>query len=132
MKTSHAALASALLAVTWLLPAAAALADIKDYEFRLERSEHQQGDATIGVKLIDKRTDKPVPDAIIFAKRIDMAPDGMAAMDSPVEELPSLEPGVYRFRTTLSMEGQWRISLAAKLQGETGTLENRLILKALP
>jgi hypothetical protein len=30
------------------------------------------------------------------------------------------------------MEGRWQLSVAAKLQGETGTLQGRLILKALP
>jgi hypothetical protein len=30
------------------------------------------------------------------------------------------------------MAGGWRLSLGAKVQGETGTLENKLILKALP
>jgi hypothetical protein len=61
-----------------------------------------------------------------------MEPDGMSAMTTPVEPLPSTEPGVYRFKTTLTMEGGWRLSLAAKVQGESGTVENRLVLEALP
>jgi hypothetical protein len=46
--------------------------------------------------------------------------------------MPSTEPGTYRFKTNLTMEGGWRLSLGAKVQGETGTLANKLILKALP
>ena len=109
-----------------------AFADIKDYEFQLVKSELKKGDAIVEVRLINKKTQTPVPDAVIFAKRIDMAPDNMASMDSPLEPLPSTQPGVYRFKTNLSMAGGWRLSLGAKVQGEEGTVESKLILKALP
>ena len=126
-----------LRALVAALPLAAvtlpALADIKDYEFQLAQSEFKQGNGVVmTVKLIDKRSGKPVPDAVIFAKRIDMEPEGMATMASPIEALPASETGAYSFRTNLVMEGSWRLSLGAKVQGETGTLENKLILKALP
>lgn len=106
-------------------------AEIKDYEFQLVKNEIKQGDATVDVRLIDKRSGKPVPDAVIFAKRIDMAPDSMEEMTSKIEQLPSPEPGVYRFKTKLTMAGGWRLSLGAKVQGETGTVENKLVLKAV-
>jgi hypothetical protein len=128
--TALRALAAALPLAAASLPA---LADIKDYEFRLMQSELKQGNGVvITVQLIDKRSGKPVPDAVIFTKRIDMAPDGMEMMGSPIETLPSTEPGTYRFKTDLTMAGGWRLSLGAKVQGETGTLENKLILKAVP
>lgn len=124
------ALAAALPLGLATLPA---LADIKDYEFQLTQSELKQGNGVVvTVRLIDKRSGKPVPDAVIFTRRIDMEPDGMETMTAPIEALPSTEPGTYRFTTNLSMAGGWRLSLAAKIQGETGTLENKLILKALP
>jgi hypothetical protein len=53
-------------------------------------------------------------------------------MASPIEALPATEPGTYRFKADLIMAGGWRLSLGAKVQGETGTLENKLILKAVP
>jgi hypothetical protein len=126
-----------LRALVAALPLAAitvpALADIKNYEFRLVQSELKQGNgAIVTVQLIDKRSGNPVPDAVIFAQRIDMEPDGMATMTSPIEAMPSTEPGSYRFKTNLTMAGGWRLSLGAKVQGETGTLENKLILKAVP
>jgi len=109
-----------------------AKADPKDYEFRLVETAIKQGNsAVIAVKLIDKRSGKPVPDAVIFASRIDMAPDGMEMMASKIEPLPSLDPGTYRFKANLSMEGGWRLSLGAKVQGETGTIESKLVLKAV-
>jgi hypothetical protein len=53
-------------------------------------------------------------------------------MASPLEQLPSTEPGVYRFKTNLSMQGKWQLSLGAKVQGENGSVESKLILMALP
>ncbi len=70
------------------------------------------------------------PDAVIFAKRIDMGPDGMEMMTAPIELTSSTEPGVYKFKTDLGMAGEWALSLGAKVQGETGTVENKLIVKA--
>ncbi len=113
--------------------ASAALADVKDYEFQLVQSEMKKGDgAIVAVRLINKKTGKPVPDAVIFAKRIDMAPDAMQEMTAPLEQLPSTEPGIYRFKTDLMMQGRWRLSLGARVQGEEGTVATQLVLKALP
>jgi hypothetical protein len=109
-----------------------ASADIKDYEFQLVQSEAKKGDATIAVRLLNKKTGKTVPDAVIIAKRIDMAPDGMAEMATKIEQVPSTEPGVYRFKANLSMEGRWQLSLGAKVQGEVATLQGKLVLKATP
>lgn len=128
----HAAMA-ALTVVLSLTAVSAAYADIKDYEFQLVQTDIKQGDgAVIAVRLLDKRSGEAVPDAVIFTTRMDMAPDGMPTMTSPIEALPSTTPGIYRFRTNLMMEGGWQLSLAAKIQGETGTLESKLVLKAVP
>ena len=111
---------------------ASAFADASDYEFQLVQKEMKKGDAVVAVRLVNKKTGKPVPDAVITAKRLDMAPDAMPTMTTPLEPLPSAEPGVYRFKTNLTMQGGWQLSLAAKVQGETGTVESKLVLKALP
>jgi len=130
MKRAAAAAFAAVLCVAAL---STARADITDYEFRLVQTDIKQGNsAIVAVRLIDKRSGKAVPDAVIFATRIDMAPDGMETMASPIEALPSTEPGVYRFKTNLTMAGGWRLSLGAKIQGETGTVESKLVLKAVP
>jgi hypothetical protein len=127
----HAAVA-ALIGLA-CLGASNAWAGIGDYEFQLVQNEIKKGgDAILAVRLIDKRSGKPVPDAVIIAKRVDMAPDGMAEMAEPIEQLPSTEPGVYRFKAAVVMPGGWRLSLGAKVQGETGTVENKLEFKAVP
>lgn len=124
---------AALAAALSVAALSSAHADIADYEFRLVQTDIKQGNgAIVAVRLVDKRSGKAVPDAVIFATRIDMAPDGMETMAAPIEALPSTEPGVYRFKTNLMMAGGWRLSLGAKIQGETGTIENKLVLKAVP
>jgi len=125
--------AMALIGLIAVGAASQAWAEIQDYEFRLVQSEVKKGDdAVVAVRLVDKRSGKPVPGAVIFAKRVDMAPDGMAEMTEPIEQLPSTEPGIYRFKTALVMAGGWRLSLGAKVQGETGTLEKKLEFKVVP
>jgi len=124
---------AALVGLLWLGTAPCALADVKDYEFELIQSDVKSGgEVIVAVRLMNKKTGKTVPDAVIFAKRIDMAPDGMAEMKEPIEEVPSTEPGLYRFKTTIPMAGRWRLSLGAKVQGETGTVESKLVVKAAP
>ena len=121
-----AAIGAALLAAI----AGSALADIKDYEFQLVDKEVKQGATVIAVKLIHKPSGRAIPDAVIFAKRIDMGPESMESMTAPLEAVTSTEPGVYRFKTDLTMAGDWALSLGAKVQGETGTVESKLIVKA--
>ena len=125
------AFAAALLLLALTALVTPALAEIQDYEFQLIDATPKMGAAVISVRLINKKTGKPVPDAVFAATRMDMAPDGMASMAAPMQPLPSTEPGVYRFKADLMMAGGWRLSLAAKVQGETGTLESRLVLKAV-
>src|SRR5215207_1640008 len=54
------------------------------------------------------------------------------SMMTTLESLPSTEPGVYRFTTNLTMQGGWQLSHGAKVQGETGSVESKLVLKAIP
>ena len=106
-------------------------AEIKNYEFRLVQPTVQAGsDRIVTVRLVDKTTGKAVPDAVIFATRLDMAPDGMQEMVTKVTPMPGTEPGTYRFKANFSMAGRWQLSLGAKVQGETGTIDNKLVVTA--
>lgn len=110
-----------------------ALAGSDDYAFQAVQAEVKKGDGvTVVVRLVQKATNKPVSDAVIIAKRIDMAPDGMAGMDSPLTPVPASEPGVYAFKTDLVMAGRWRLSLAAKIQGEAETVKSEVVFTAKP
>jgi hypothetical protein len=123
---------AALIGIAMMGSATLARADIKDYEFQLVDKAVKKGDAIISVRLIHKPDGRPVPDAVIFTTRLDMAPDGMQEMVTKVTPMPGTAPGTYRFKANLSMAGGWQLSLGAKVQGETGTVENKLVLKATP
>ena len=123
------AAAAALIGVA--LAGLPARADINNYEFQLVQPTVQAGaDRTVTVRLVDKTTGKSVPDGVIFATRLDMAPDGMQEMVTKVTAVPATEPGTYRFKATFSMAGRWQLSLGAKVQGETGTVDSKLVITA--
>jgi len=134
MKTlrSGRAVLAAVAAMIMAGATSSALADVADYQFQLVQNQLKKGEAVVAVRLVNKKTGQPVPDAVIMAKRLDMAPDSMPTMTTALESLPSTEPGVYRFKTNLTMQGGWQLSLGAKVQGETGTVESKLVLKAIP
>jgi hypothetical protein len=126
------AVRAALISIAMTGTVTIARADVKVYEFQLVDQTVKKGDAIISVRLVHKPDGKPVPDAVLFATRLDMAPDGMQEMATKIAPMPSTEPGVYKFKANLSMAGGWQLSLGAKVQGETGTVENKLVLKATP
>lgn len=133
MKTStltRAAQAALIAAIVGGM-STAVWADIKDYKFELVDQTVQAGpDKVITVRLMNTKTGKPVPDAVIFATRLDMAPDGMQEMATKIAPMPGGEPGTYKFKASFGMAGRWQLSLGAKVQGETGTVENKLVITA--
>ncbi|AWL98513.1 MULTISPECIES: FixH family protein [Bradyrhizobium] len=122
---------TAALAATLSLAASAAMAGPSDYAFEPVTAQMKKGDdVTLSIRLTNKQTGKPVADAVIFKTRVDMAPDGMAEMESAVAPLPSQEPGVYAFRTDLPMAGRYQVTLSAKVQGESETVTGKVIVTA--
>jgi hypothetical protein len=107
------------------------LAGADDYVFEPMKAEVKKGDnVVVSVRLKHKATGKPVTDAVIVQKRIDMSPDAMGEMASPLTPVPSSEPGVYSFKTDLSMQGRWLLSIAAKVQGEPETVVGKITFRA--
>jgi hypothetical protein len=124
------AVAALLICVALTGTATTAYADVKDYEFQLVDPAVKIGPAAIvTVRLLNKITGKPVPDAVIFASRLDMTPDSMPEM-TKLTPMPGSEPGTYRFKANLSMAGGWQLSLGAKVQGESGTVQSKLVIWA--
>ena len=106
-----------------------AFAAQNDYAFKVVENElHQGAGVLISVALTDLRTNAPVADAVIFTTRLDMAPEGMEGMTTPVEAVASDVPGQYQFKADLAMAGNWRFQIAAKVQGESKTVQGELIL----
>jgi hypothetical protein len=126
---SKLALTAALAAAN--ITSSGAFAAATDYVFEAVTAEMKKGDdVVVAVRLIHKSTGKPVADAVIIRTRVDMAPDEMADMQSPVSPLPASEPGVYAFKTDLPMAGRYQLSVAAKVQGEPETVVGKVIVKA--
>lgn len=129
--THPRAFQAALVAVAIGGANTAALAEIADYKFELIDQSVQAGpDKIITVRLMNTKTKKPVADAVIFATRLDMAPDGMQEMATKIASMPGAGSGTYKFKATFGMAGRWQLSLGAKVQGETGTVENKLVITA--
>jgi YtkA-like len=107
------------------------IAGANDYVFEPVKAEVKKGDdVVVSVRLKHKATGKPVSDAVIIQTRIDMSPDAMGEMASPLTAVPSNEPGVYSFKTDLSMQGRWLLSIAAKVQGEPETVVGKITFRA--
>ena len=108
-----------------------AFAGANDYIFEPVKAEVKKGDdVVVSVRLKHKATGKPVTDAVIVQTRIDMSPDAMGEMASPLTAVPSNEPGIYSFKTDLSMQGRWLLSIAAKVQGEPETVVGKITFRA--
>ncbi|KRP88182.1 hypothetical protein ACVMIH_002544 [Bradyrhizobium sp. USDA 4503] len=131
MKSFHLARATAAALIGVAVTGMSAHAEIKNYEFQLVQPTVKAGaDRIVTVRLVDKTSGKAVPDAVIFSTRLDMAPDGMQEMATKVTPMPGTEPGTYRFKATFGMAGRWQLSLGAKVQGETGAVEKKLVVTA--
>lgn len=126
------ALKAALIGLAIVGSTAIARADIKDYEFQLsDQNVKAAPDQTITLLLVNKATGKTVPGAVIFATRLDMAPDGMQEMATRLDPVRGAEPGAYKFKATFGMEGRWQLSLSAKVQGEAGAINSKFVITAL-
>lgn len=91
----------------------------EDYRFELAGQPEKTGAGTlVKVRLIAVAGGTPVTGAEFSGTRLDMGPDGMAAMTAPVKALPASAPGVYLFEAQPSMAGNWALSFSAKIAGE--------------
>ncbi|MBI5164863.1 MAG: FixH family protein [Magnetospirillum sp.] len=123
MKTMDKA-AAALFAIAVLAGlSTSAWADPKDYVF-VPVNDHLQPSSTapIAVRLIHAPTKKPVPGAIIIQSRLEMPMPGTAPMVAKITPKGADGAGVYSFAADLAIQGQWILNLAAKVQGEGGTV----------
>jgi hypothetical protein len=114
-----------------LVATSTVLAGANDYAFEPVKSEVKKGNGvTVTVRLIHKPTGKAVPDAVLFSPRMDMSPDGMEAMTTPVTPSGGPESGTYAFKTDFTAPGRWLLTISAKVQGEPETVTGRIIFKA--
>ena len=127
---ARAVIAAAFLVVS-VLAAGDALAAPADYRFELVQAQPAgPAKTTVTVRLVHVPDNKPVAGAVLFESKTDMGPGGMAEMTGKVSPLPSDQPGIYRFQVETGMAGKWALNLAAKVQGEAGTVRGNLVYEA--
>ena len=108
-----------------------AVAGPNDYRFELTEAQPAGvGKTSIAVRLVHTPDSKPVTGAVLFETKADMTPSGMADMAGKVSKLPGDQPGLYRFQIETGMAGKWRLSLAAKVQGEAGIVRGSVPFEA--
>ncbi|MFZ5835768.1 MAG: FixH family protein [Pseudomonadota bacterium] len=117
----------AALTALFLTAPLASRAAPADYRFELAGQPEKTSTAMlVKVRLVSVAGEKPVSGVEIVEARLDMGPDGMAAMTAKVKALPSSEPDVYLFEAQPTMAGNWGLTLSAKAPGEpeaiTGTV----------
>ena len=118
-----AAFAYAVATFCGLAMPAEALAAAQDYRFEAVGSPAKSGKATIvKIRLVHLPDGKPVSGAVIFQTRFDMGPDGMASMTAPAKVVRASDATLYQLELEPSMGGNWALSLSAKVQGETETV----------
>ncbi len=95
----------------------------QDYRFELDGQPVKSGAKTIvKLRLIHVPDGKQVAGAIIIQTRFDMGPAGMKEMAAPAKAIPGDAGGVYQVETEPSAQGDWALTLAAKVQGEAHTV----------
>lgn len=124
-------LAAALIGLSAGVTTVPAWAAANDYAFEPVSKDVRGGQGSeLAVRLVHKADNKPVEGAIVFRTRLDMSPEGMEGMATDVVPDSSTEPGVYRFRGDLSMDGNWALKLQAKVQGESDTVSGTVVFTA--
>jgi hypothetical protein len=119
----------AVLAASLAAPGTFAAAS--DYRFELASARAAgPGKTDVAVRLVRASDGRPVPDAVIFQTRADMAPAGMPTMTGNVAPQAGQQPGTYRFQVDTGMAGGWALTLAAKVQGEPETVRTTVTFSA--
>lgn len=98
------------------------------FEFTTTTSDLTTGSGTVEVRLKNTASGTFVNDAVITAVRLDMEPDGMKDMTSPIEEQGASDPGTFRFGGNFKMAGHWQLSLVALVPGQAEKVHGTLVL----
>jgi len=67
----------------------------------------------------------------IIEARLDMAPEGMAAMDTPLTPQSANEAGTFSYRADFTMAGRWALHLKAKIPDQVEPIEGDVVLTAV-
>jgi hypothetical protein len=128
MKFRRLAFAAAGLAAA--MSASPVLASADDYDFKAVSGELKAGAGkTIAIKIVNKKSNKPVEGVVFVKTQLDMSPENMADVKGKVSPDKSADPAVYKFNAALKMSGVWALKLTAKAPGENQTLQGVIIFR---
>ena len=125
------AILAAILAFAGLWTVASAQS--QSYKFEPIKQEILVGEGIrIEVRLIDPGG-KPVSVELVklTATRLDMGPDGMAMMDTPLTPVETDVPGVFAFEADIVMAGRWALAIEAQVEGQLETVKGAVIYTAV-
>lgn len=103
------------------------------YKFEAVSDEISVGEGVrIEVRLLDP-SGKPVPAGVIdiVSTRLDMGPDGMAMMDTPLTPVPVDSADVMAFETKIVMAGRWALTIEVEVDGVPAPVKGVVIYTAV-
>ena len=130
-KAFAAAILAAMLALAGLWTVATAQS--QDYKFEPVSENILVGKGIrVEVRLVGP-DGKPVSveQVKLTATRLDMGPDGMAMMDTPLTPVASDIPGVFAFETDITMTGRWALRIEAEVDGVAEPVKGEIIYTAV-
>jgi YtkA-like len=80
-------------------------------------------------RLIHKPSGTPVAGAHVIETRLVMPHHGSADMISAIAPLPDPEPNVFAFKAPMMMEGDWLLTIAAKIPGQSELVTGTLVFR---
>lgn len=126
-----AALFAVLITLAGLWGTAHAQSD--EYKFQFVSEEIRVGKGIRIEVALTGSDGQPVPveRVEITSTRLDMGPDGMAMMDTPLTPVSSDKPGVFAFETDIVMAGRWALTIEATIEGQSEPVKGEVIYTAV-
>lgn len=132
MNSAHAGVRLTALAILSAI-SLAACTPRTTYRLEVTRPEILVGAGSrIEVRVLDA-TGKPVPAQSITVRsvRLDMGPDGMAAMDTPLSQITGSTPDVLGLEGEITMAGRWALTISVSIAGVKEPIAEKIILTAV-
>lgn len=118
-----------ILSTSWL----ESCAEKPAYRFEPIAQEVLVGKSSrIEVRVLDA-TGKSVPSKSISVQsvRLDMGPDGMAAMDAPLSQIDGSTRDALAFEGDISMAGRWALTITVAVEGSKTPLTETIVFTAV-
>lgn len=105
-------------------------AETADYRIQAVTPTIKLGEASDMAVTITNKSGKPVDKARITAVKLDMVMEGMDNMAMPVKQVPSTKPGEYHFSGNVMHAGTWKLSVTARIPGESEPVNSTISFTA--